>query len=55
MAIDSKTIAKNTGFLYIRLLLVMGVNLYAARVILEVLGATDYGLYYAVFSVVGLL
>lgn len=55
MAIDSKRIAKNTGFLYIRLLLVMGVNLYAARVVLEVLGATDYGLYYAVFSVVGLL
>lgn len=55
MAIDSKRIAKNTGFLYVRLLLVMGVNLYAARVVLEVLGATDYGLYYAVFSVVGLL
>lgn len=33
----------------------MGVNLYAARVVLEVLGSIDYGLYYAVFSVVGLL
>lgn len=55
MAIDSKRIAKNTGFLYFRLLLVMGVNLYAARVVLEILGATDYGLYYAVFSVIGLL
>ena len=55
MAIDSKRIARNTGFLYIRLLLVMGVNLYAARVVLEVLGSIDYGLYYAVFSVVGLL
>lgn len=55
MAIDSKRIAKNTGFLYVRLLLVMGVNLYAARVVLEILGATDYGLYYAIFSVIGLL
>ena len=55
MAINAKRIARNTGFLYARLLLVMGVNLYAARVVLEVLGATDYGLYYAIFGVIGLL
>lgn len=55
MAINSGRIAKNTLFLYARLLLVMGVTLYASRVILEVLGETDYGLYYAIFSVIGLL
>ena len=55
MAIDSKRIAKNTIFLYVRLILVMGVQLYSSRVILDKLGATDYGLYYVVFGVIGLL
>ena len=55
MAIDSKRIAKNTVFLYARLILVMGVQLYSSRVILDKLGATDYGLYYVVFAVIGLL
>ena len=54
MAIDSKRIAKNTIFLYARLILVMGVQLYSSRVILDKLGATDYGLYYVVYSVIGL-
>lgn len=55
MAIDSRRIAKNTIFLYVRLILVMGVQLYSSRVILDKLGATDYGLYYVVFGVIGLL
>lgn len=55
MAIDSRRIAKNTIFLYARLILVMGVQLYSSRVILDMLGATDYGLYYVVFGVIGLL
>lgn len=55
MAIDSKRIAKNTIFLYARLILVMGVQLYSSRVILDKLGVTDYGLYYVVFGVIGLL
>lgn len=55
MAIDSKRIAKNTIFLYARLILVMGVQLYSSRVILDKLGASDYGLYYVVFGVIGLL
>lgn len=55
MAINSRKIAKNTVFLYARLLLILGVTLYSSRVILEVLGASDYGLYYAIFSVIGLL
>lgn len=55
MAIDSRRIAKNTIFLYARLILVMGVQLYSSRVILDKLGATDYGLYYVVFGVIGLL
>lgn len=55
MAIDSKRIAKNTIFLYVRLLLVLGVTLYTSRVVLDKLGVDDYGLYNVVFSVIGLL
>ena len=33
----------------------MGVTLYTSRIVLEVLGATNYGLYYAIFSIIGLL
>lgn len=53
--IDSKRIAKNTGFLYVRMLLIMIVSLYTSRVILDVLGVDDYGLYNLVGGIVGML
>lgn len=37
------------------MILVMGVSLYTSRVVLEVLGAEDYGLYFTIFSVIGML
>ncbi len=52
---DSKRIAKNTIFLYIRMLLIMAVTLYTSRVVLDKLGVEDYGLYNAVYGVVGML
>lgn len=52
---DSKRIAKNTGFLYIRMFILMAVQLYTSRVVLDKLGADDYGLYNVVGGVVGLL
>lgn len=55
MPINSGRIAKNTVFLYIRLVFVMGVTLYMSRVVLDKLGATDYGLYYVVYGVIGLV
>lgn len=55
MAIEAKRIAKNTIFLYARLILVFGVTLYTSRVVLDKLGVDDYGLYNVVFSVIGLL
>lgn len=55
MPINSKRIAKNTVFLYIRLVFVMGVTLYMSRVVLDKLGASDYGLYYVVFGVIGMV
>lgn len=42
---DSNKILKNTGFLYIRMLLVTIVSLYTSRVTLQALGVTDYGIY----------
>lgn len=49
---DNKRIAKNTMFLYFRMLLVMGVNLYTSRVVLQILGFEDYGLYNVVGGIV---
>lgn len=49
---DNKRIAKNTVFLYIRMLLVMGATLYTSRIVLNVLGAEDYGLYNVVGGLV---
>ena len=46
---QNSQIAKNTLFLYIRMVLIMGVSLYTSRVILAALGESDFGIY----SVVG--
>ena len=44
--ISSKSlIAKNTLMLYFRMLLIMGVSLYTSRVVLNVLGVDDFGIY----------
>lgn len=51
----NKRIAKNTIFLYIRMILVMAVSLYTSRVILATLGATDYGVYNIVGGVVTIM
>lgn len=49
---DQKRIAKNTVMLYIRMIVIMIVSLYTTRVVLNVLGETDYGIYNIVGSVV---
>lgn len=49
---DQKRIAKNTVMLYIRMIVIMIVTLYTTRVVLNVLGETDYGIYNIVGSVV---
>lgn len=51
---NNKRIAKNTLFLYFRMILVMGVTLYTSRVILESLGISSYGLYNVIGGVVAL-
>ena len=49
-----KRLAKNTLFMYIRMILIMVVSIYTSRVILDKLGVDDYGIYNAVASVVAM-
>lgn len=48
----SQRIAKNTLFLYFRMLITMLVSLYTSRIILNTLGVEDYGIYNVVGGVV---
>ena len=52
---QNKTIAKNTMFLYFRMMFTMVVSLYTSRVILQKLGINDYGICQAVGGIVGFL
>lgn len=49
---NNKRIAKNAFFLYVRMFLVMLVTLYTSRVVLELLGVIDYGIYNVVGGIV---
>lgn len=51
-SVNNKRIAKNTIYLYLRMLFVMAVGLYTVRAILDILGVVDYGLYNVVGGVV---
>ncbi len=55
MASSNKRIAKNTAFLYIRMLVTMIISLYTSRVVLQRLGVDDFGIYQAVGGIVGFL
>ena len=52
---NTKRIAKNTMMLYIRMLFSMIVSLFTTRVVLETLGAGDYGISNLVGGVVGMM
>ena len=52
---SSKLIAKNTILLYFRMIVTMVITLYTSRVILQILGVDDYGIYKAVGGTVGFL
>lgn len=49
---SNKRIAKNTIFLYIRMIVVMLVTLFTTRLVLQILGETDYGIYNVIGGVV---
>ena len=52
--VNNKRIAKNTFYLYLRMLFVMAIGLYTVRAILAILGVVDYGIYNVVGGVVTL-
>ena len=49
---SNKRIVKNTIFLYIRMIAVLVVSLYTSRLILEILGVEDYGVFNVVSGIV---
>ncbi len=49
---SNKRIAKNTVFLYVRMLLLLSISLYTSRVVLQVLGIDDYGIYNVVSGII---
>jgi len=52
---NNERIAKNTLLLYFRMLITMIISLYTSRVILQILGVDDYGIYQSVGGIVGFL
>ena len=52
MESSNKRLAKNTIIMYARMLLLLVVSLYTSRVVLQVLGISDFGLYSLVNSIV---
>lgn len=52
IAESNKRIAKNTIYLYVRMFISMAIGIYTSRIVLRVLGASDYGIYNLVGGVV---
>lgn len=52
---NNKKIAINTIYLYIRMFFTMGISLYSSRLILQILGIEDFGLYNLVGGIVALM
>lgn len=51
---DNARLAKNTMFLYFRMIFIMAVTLYTSRVVLRVLGVEDFGIFNVVAGVVAM-
>ncbi len=52
---NNKRIAKNTAMMTIRMVIVLGVTLYSSRILLDVLGVVDYGIYNVVAGFAAML
>lgn len=50
----SRRLARNTAFMYGRMILLMALSFYTSRVVLQQLGVSDYGIYNVVGSVVAM-
>ena len=54
-AINVKRVIKNTLALYFRMFFLVLISLYTVRVVLDILGVNDYGIYNVISGFVGLL
>ena len=52
MIISNNSIVRNSLFLYLRMIVVMGVSLYTTRIVLQTLGVDDYGIFNVAASLV---
>jgi O-antigen/teichoic acid export membrane protein len=52
---SNKIVAKNTMFLYVRMLITMVISLFTSRIVIDALGFSDYGLYSLVGGITGLI
>lgn len=50
----AKRLAKNTAYMYIRMFVLMLISLYTSRLVLQILGVEDYGIYSLVGSIVAM-
>ena len=51
---NNKRVAKNTLFLYFRMIVIMLVTLYTSRIILQTLGIEDFGIYNVIGGIVAM-
>ena len=51
---SNKRIIKNSAYMYIRMVFIMVISLYTSRVVLEILGETDFGIYTLVGGIVSM-
>lgn len=51
---DNKRLAKNTAYMYLRMGISMIVSLYTSRIVLQVLGIEDYGLYNVIGGIIAM-
>ena len=52
---NNKRIAKNTVYLYLRMVVMILVSLYTSRIVLETIGVSDYGIYSVIGGIIGML
>ena len=55
MEANHKRIIRNSAYMYIRMVFIMVVSLYTSRVVLEILGETDFGIYTLVGGIVAII
>ncbi len=51
---NHKRIARNSAYMYIRMIFIMVVSLYTSRIVLQILGETDFGIYTLVGGIVSI-